>query len=286
MSDFRENPARLEELRSHIRGRENNVLHFYCDHKGWVTLAVGELVDRKSDDLQLRRRAARRWLGETAVEFRHKTTNAVATEALILDDWNRARLFYPKQPGANAARYAQETLLRIVENDSRRLLDDRINRKANLLFRRRPYVEDYDPRVGMALVDVLFNAGGVAIFDMHDDEDDEFHQDIPDFWAALDPESDDLNLTRAKELFASIWDNIAGPVYQQRHELRKTMFNAGIDVAIAAAEAEPNAAIVEGYREEIAELSEQIEAIKRHLRSSRRRTPSRTGNLRKHAPMR
>ena len=46
MADLRTNAAGMAELLEHLREREGAVEHFYCDHRGLVTIAVGYLVDR------------------------------------------------------------------------------------------------------------------------------------------------------------------------------------------------------------------------------------------------
>lgn len=248
MGDLRQNMPRRRELIEHITDREGVIQHFYCDHHGWVTIGVGELVDRPRAQLAVRRNAARTWFRRANVDFRHIGNNAVATEAQVLQDWDRAVAWHAAHGPARARDYAAQTQFRISANDARRLLGNKVDRFTTDLYNLRPYMIRYDERVAMALVDVRYNPAGVALYDMNDDPGDNFHPNIPLLWAALDSRLLNLaerNLDRALELFRDTWANRGNVRYQDRHRRRVEWFRAGIDATRQRARDEFDALIAE-----------------------------------------
>lgn len=233
MSDLRHRHDLMQTLINHIDDREGTKLFFYCDDRsprGFVTIGLGELVDKSGASKATARGVADKWYEDRKgwLQFRHKNTHALANKAQVLDDWGRVFDHGLTHVGAPADTYAPVAHYRITQPHAERLLSDKLGRFIQKLYEKRPFVQQLDPLIHMALVDARYNNARVALYDMHNDPHDHFHPDIPVMWRLMNPGSPDYNLQEALLVFERIWAHRAGARYQERHRTRVHWFHSGV----------------------------------------------------------
>lgn len=206
MADLRLHPGCMHAFLQHLREREGVVNHFYCDSRGLVTIAVGYLVDRGQGGRQRGLSIARTLANRADVHFANKEDGSPATQEEVLADWRRAKDFGFRVRRARA--YGEVTQLRIDDPSIDAITTTVVNKFADELYRKRPFVLRHDARVAMALVDARYNPAGVRIYGNR----------MLAFWNALNPNDRDFDVQRAIELFDQAW---AGSRVMERNSYRK-----------------------------------------------------------------
>lgn len=234
MADLRHQPDLMRTLIRHIDDREGTFLFFYCDNRmprGLVTIGLGELVDRGGAPKAIARGVADHWYEQRKgwLQFRHRATHAIADKAQVLDDWGRVFDHGVTHVGSPANAYAPVAHYRITEPHAQRLLSEKLGRFIQTLYANRPFVQQLDPLIHMALIDARYNSAGVGLYDMHDDPHDHFHHDIPVMWTLMNPGSPDYDLEEALLVFERIWAHRGGARYQERHRTRVHWFHSGVN---------------------------------------------------------
>ncbi|MDB4987531.1 MAG: hypothetical protein JWN04_2709 [Myxococcaceae bacterium] len=219
MSDLRASPEHLALFLAHLKRRESSVAYFYCDTKRLVTIATGQLVDKDAADDAVGRRQARELEGRSDVRFKTATGTA-ASAADVEADWQRVKDYGRAHPTARARDYRLVAQLRIDEASIRSITTTKVSRFCADLYQKRRFVIDYDPRVSMAFVDVLYHPARVALFG-HDPS-------VAAMWRALDPSHAQFDPTTAVVLFEKIWAKRATPVYSTRHMERVAWLRAAL----------------------------------------------------------
>jgi len=226
MGDLRNNHQRLQELLSHIERREGVFRHFYCDSNGLVTIGVGHLVDQRGAPPPARQGVARALANQAGVVFQSRDTGAVASTPQVVEDWTRIHTHGQTHPGLRAADYAPVAILRISNAVARLLLQEKVAGFVAQMYLNRPFAQDLDERIQMALIDVRFNPAGVSLY--QNAPGAHFNPQVPRMWNALNRRHADYSLGRALALFEHIWIGRATPRYQERHRQRIDMFREGV----------------------------------------------------------
>jgi hypothetical protein len=226
MTDLRTDAAGMAELLSHLREREGAVNHFYCDHRGLVTIAVGFLVDRSDGADTVGKQLARTLCARDDVGFA-SATGAAATTAEVEADWQRVKDHGRAHPGIGARHYGPVARLRIDTASVDAITRTIVTRFLDDLYQKRPFVLEHDVHVAIALLDARYNPAGVRIYG--DDPR------VTALWHALDPQHADFDTDRAPALFAQIWDGRGNDRYQGRHAQRVAWMRAGLAPAQPAA---------------------------------------------------
>lgn len=221
MADLRTDPARMAELFAHLKEMESFVPYFYCDDHQLVTIGIGYLVDQTGAADNVGEGLARALARSGDVTF---TRNGVGVDAdEVATDWQRVKTHGRHNPRDDARRFANVAQLRISDQSVRNLTDRTVRSFATQLYRNRPFVLDYDPRVAMAFVDVRYNPARVALYASTT-------PDVPRMWNALDPRHADFAPLRAIALFEAIWAHKQSvPVrYIRRHFQRVQWMRQGL----------------------------------------------------------
>jgi hypothetical protein len=219
MADLRANQLRMKELLDHLVERESVVRHFYCDHRGLVTIAIGYLVDQEHAPDATGKRLARELARRPRVTF--ADSNGVpASESQVELDWDRVKNFGRNRRGAAASEFARVAQLRIGAATVFAITEDIVVGFLNQLYAKKPFVINYDARVAMAFVDVRYNPAGVRLYDNHGA--------IQQMWNAFDPRHSDFSLERAMNLFEQIWAGRGHDRYSVRHYMRAKWMRAGL----------------------------------------------------------
>lgn len=231
MADLRTHSAGMHELLGHLREREGAIEHFYCDHRGLVTIAIGYLVDRGDVQGDHHGRQLAKELSERSDVIFRRPDHTVASESEVEADWQRVKAHGREHAGIGARQYGAVARLRIdlagidaiTSTVVRRFLDD--------LYDRKPFLLSHDVHVAMALIDARYNPAGVKLYG-----DDPEMQAL---WHALDPARGPLDNARAAELFAHPWKDRGNDRYRMRHAQRVAWLHAGLAAPAEAVAASP-----------------------------------------------
>lgn len=213
----------MDQLRMEMIEREGRILHFYCDNRGFVTIGIGHLVDGRGLNRIAAENLARAIGGR--VVFSHPG-GARATPNQVVEDWRRVKDRHADDLAPMGVRgrirvYAQTARLRITVDEANRLWRTRIGRDLDRLYGDgRAWLIDLDERIHMALLDVLYNAAGIALYAQHD------------FWATLNPNLPTCDWDEALRIFRETWRGRGGvnrERYQERHNQRVIHLQAGIE---------------------------------------------------------
>jgi hypothetical protein len=222
VQDLLSNSERMAEFLKHIHAREGAISHFYCDNMGLVTIGSGYLVGTENDAKEL---------AASGIEFKHKTTNNVATPDQIVEDWNRVN----DKKGLETREYRSIAELRLSEGMIGRLSMERVVIFCKALYKAKPFIQYYDPYIAMALVDTRYNSAGLHPWIK---QSDKAHCEM---WLHLNPcdgtgavkNSSTLkqDLKTAVSDFKTAWQSRGGKNkdrYQKRHAIRVEWFNKGV----------------------------------------------------------
>lgn len=216
MTDLRTCAASMAEMIEHLIKFEGAIDHFYCDHRGLVTIAVGALVDRAGASDQTRLSVAREFASRTYVEFHSGAGNQPASTDDVLADWLRVREFGKCHHNHRARSYSSVAKLRLAQSSVEAVTAEKVDTYAATLYTRRSFLAALDPHVTMALVDCRYNPAGVRLFG----------SEMNALWACLGTKHHDPEL--AIELFTSMWDGRGGEAYQRRHQQRIAWMREGL----------------------------------------------------------
>lgn len=205
----------MRQLLAHLREREAAVDHFYCDHKGLVTIAIGFLVDRDGSPDAAGREIARGLTQQSGVRFVRKDGRA-ASVAEVEADWQRVKDLYRKNRQARLGDYARAAALRIDHAAIDSITRPLVLQYLKALYTKNPFMLSYDPKVAMAMVDVRYNAAGVRLWKQHD------------LWNALNPRHPAYDPGRAVLLFERTWAHRGVSRYGYRHWVRVQWLREGL----------------------------------------------------------
>lgn len=222
MADLRTDNAGMAELLDHLLEREGAIDHFYCDHRGLVTIAVGYLVDRDGAPDAAGRQLALNLASRGDVKF-STAAGAAANVAAVEADWQRIKEHGRQNPGLGARGYAAVAQLRIDHTTVGSITGAKVRTFLDDLYQKRPFILNHDVHVAMALIDARYNPAGVALY-----ADDPRLQQM---WSALDTGHAQFDPNRAVQLFEQIWANHGNERYGQRHQRRVAWLRAGLQPA-------------------------------------------------------
>lgn len=204
----------MHELLRHLRERESAVPHLYCDDRGLVTIAVGFLVDKEGAPDAVGRSLAGQLARRPGVRFTRDGSRVSAAD--LEEDWQAVKDHARRHRQVPATSYARVARLRIDATSIENLTQPLVTSFLNDLYRRKPFMMHYDPKVAMAFVDVRYNPAKVKLY----------QQDA--LWCSLDPAHRDFNPERAVVLFERTWA-FRGPVrYGHRHWMRTQWLREGL----------------------------------------------------------
>jgi hypothetical protein len=226
MTDLRTDATGMAELLDHLLEREGAIEHFYCDHRGLVTIAIGYLVDSNGASDAAGKQIAHQLGSRGDVKF-VTAAGAPASIAEIEADWQRVKDHGRQNPGLGARRYGAVAHLRIDRATIDTITATKIRGFLDDLYTKRPFILDHDVHVAMALIDTRYNPAGVALYG-HDEPQ------VPKMWNALDKSHAEYNPDQAVQLFDKIWAGRANERYQQRHQHRVGWMRAGLRPVTAA----------------------------------------------------
>lgn len=213
MPDLAKNPRRLDQLLDHMLEREGAIRHFYCDHRGLVTIGIGYLVDKSGVPDAWGRNLARALAGRApAIRFTHIDGSGGVNAAAVVTDWQRVKDAGRRLGAAGAHRYAAVARLRMPDDSIRALLSTTVRHFIDQLYEKRPAILDLDERVAMALVDARFNPAGIPLYG--------HRPRLQQMWRAFDSGDPAFDPERAVDLFEDIWRHRGTARYQQRHAQR------------------------------------------------------------------
>jgi hypothetical protein len=158
--------------------------------------------------------------------FQNRITGAVASSQQVVEDWNRVHAHGQTHPALRATDYSSVAMLRISDVVAHLLLQERVAGFIAQMYLSRPFTQNLDERIQMALIDVRFNPAGVSLY--QNAPGAHFDPDVPRMWNALNGHHPDYSLGRALALFERIWIGRATPRYQERHRQRVAMFREGV----------------------------------------------------------
>ena len=209
----------MSELLTHLLEREGAIEHFYCDHRGLVTIAIGILVDRDEAEDTAGKQLARDLGNRPGVKFVTKA-GVTASIADIEADWQRVKSHGRANPGIGARRYGAVAQLRIDRATIDAITGTKVRTFLDDLYTKRPFVLNHDVRVAMALIDTRYNPAGVALYG-----------DTPQLqqmWSSLDASKTEFDPARAVQLFEQIWQNRGNERYGLRHKHRVAWMRGGL----------------------------------------------------------
>ncbi|MCU0703149.1 MAG: hypothetical protein MUF18_04070 [Fimbriiglobus sp.] len=131
-----------ENVKRVIRGHEGDIPHMYLDTKGYVTVAVGQLVSSAAEAQKL--------------TFINRATGKPATAEEIAADFAEVS---KQTKGMVASKYRQYTKLDMPEDARSKLYDTRVAGFLSELKGKFPDYDNYPVRVRGALLDMAFNLG-------------------------------------------------------------------------------------------------------------------------------
>jgi hypothetical protein len=206
----------MSELLAHLRERENAVPHFYCDDKGLVTLAIGFLVDQDhtsstAPGLKIATELARR----ADVRFVARD-GSPATVTDVQQDWLTIKNLWLATRPKKLAEYSSAARLRIDAASIDRITQPLVLKFLGTLYARKPFVKSYHPKLSMALVDVRYNAAGVALYK------------LDALFNLLDPTHRDYDPAQAVVIFENTWATRGVYRYAQRHWRRTQWFRDAV----------------------------------------------------------
>lgn len=135
-----------EQLRSMIKEGEGSISHMYLDTRGFVTVAVGQLL-RTAEAAQ-------------ELDFVHRDTGQPAGAAEIAQDYASIK---QQPPGKIASHYRQFTTLDLPEPAIDALLDKRIEGFEAGLRRDFTHYDSYPDAAKLGLMDMVFNLGNAGV---------------------------------------------------------------------------------------------------------------------------
>jgi hypothetical protein len=209
----------MTELLSHLLEREGAIEHFYCDHRGLVTIAIGYLVDRDGGPSGAGSQLARTLASRADVKFVN-AAGAVADVDAVLADWQRVKEHGRQKAGLPARGYASIAHLRIDRATIDSITGAKVRSFLDDLYQKRPFILNLPVQVAMALIDCRYNPAGVALYS----DDPRLRQ----LWAALDDSHAQFNPDRAVQLFQQIWAGRGGDRYGLRHQHRVAWLREGL----------------------------------------------------------
>jgi hypothetical protein len=224
MADLRTDTAGMSELLGHLVEREGSVDHFYCDHRGLVTIAIGILIDKDGAPDTVGKQLAQTLASRSDVKF-VTATGAAASPADVQADWQRVKDHGRQNPGIGARRYGAVARLRVDRASVDAITGTKLRTFLDDLYAKRPFILSHDVHVAMALIDTRYNPAGVALYG----SDPRLQQ----MWNALDASQAQYNPGRAVQLFEQIWAGRGNDRYQQRHRDRVEWMRAGLRSAPA-----------------------------------------------------
>lgn len=219
MTDLRTDSVGMTELLAHLRKREGAINHFYCDHRGLVTIAVGFLVDKNGGAEAVGRRLAHALAEREDVTFATKNGDPVSPEEVVAD-WKRVKDHGRANPNLGARRYGSVAHLRIDDASVDAITGTIVRRFLDQLYERRPFLLQHDVHVAMALLDARYNPAGIRVFDREGP--------VASLWHKLDPQDSAYDAAGAPELFREIWAGRASQRYQERHAERVEWLREGL----------------------------------------------------------
>lgn len=224
MTDVRESPVAINRLIRHLVRAEGSLRHFYCDSRGLVTIAVGELMEPRDRSPAGSRKLVQDLMAVPGVEFVHKSNGEAANEGDVIADLRRAKKHGSLHPGLSARAYAPIAQLRISSSAVAAITSRKIKVFADQLYERRPFIAKLDPLVAMALIDARWNPAGVALYGGL--------TSVVEMWKCLDSVECTYDTIRAVEMFEKIWEGRGGKRYQQRHAVRVEWMEQGLGLHV------------------------------------------------------
>jgi hypothetical protein len=230
MADLRTDAGGMAELLAHLLEREGAIDHFYCDHRGLVTIAIGFLVDRDGAPDVAGKQLAQTLASRGDVKF-VRAAGAAASVADVEADWQRVKEYGRQNPGVGARRYGSVAQLRIDRATIDSITGAKVRTFLDDLYQRRPFILNHDVQVAMALIDTRYNPAGVALYG-----------DAPQLqqmWTALDAGHAHFDPAQAVQLFEQIWQGRGNERYGDRHQRRVGWMRAGLQPAPVRPVAQP-----------------------------------------------
>ncbi len=135
-----------ERRRAMIKEGEGSIAHMYLDTRGFVTVAVGQLL-RTVDDAQ-------------ELDFVHRDTGQPAGAPEVAQDYASVK---HQEPGRVASYYRQFTTLELPEPAIDALLDIRIEGFEKGLRSDFPRYDSYPDAAKLGLMDMVFNLGNAGV---------------------------------------------------------------------------------------------------------------------------
>ena len=136
------------DIKKVIRGHEGDIPYMYLDSKGFVTVAVGNLLSTAAD--------------AQALSFVNRTTGKAATAAEIQTDFDSVK---KQTADMVASKYKPFAALDMPEAARSTLFDSRIAGFETDLKSAFPDYDSYPIRVKGALMDMIFNLGKSGVTD-------------------------------------------------------------------------------------------------------------------------
>lgn len=213
-----DDPAALSQLFDHLR-REGDVDHFYYDDRGFITIAIGVMVDVRHGTLAARRAVADDFAMRWHARFARRGGGG-ASQAAVLGDWDRvAALPIGSRSRADCRTKCQYYIPNPA--DRRAMAMQKVTNFYTILVTRRPYMAHYHSGIQLAFVDTLYNPG-IDTFEMSGDRSR--------MWHALNPAHAQYDPLHARHLFERIWRAVepARQRYQNRVTWRLERFEEGL----------------------------------------------------------
>ena len=135
-----------EQRRSMIKEGEGSIPHMYLDTRGFVTVAVGQLLKTVEAAQEL--------------DFVNRDTGQPAGEAEIAEDYASVK---QQEAGKIASQYRQFTKLDMPGPAMDALLDKRIEGFVEGLRRDFPQYDSYPDPAKLGLMDMVFNLGNAGV---------------------------------------------------------------------------------------------------------------------------
>jgi len=215
-----DDPAALQELFDHLKLFEGDVPHFYFDSENLITIAIGELVDRRNVVLALRRAVAVTFAHAWHAHFLYAGAS-IATAAHVLADWDQVAAL--PLGSRSRAMCQSKCQCRLPTFAARKAIALRkVTTFYNALVATpRAFMAGYHAKIQMALVDTRYNPG-IPMY--------ESSGDIGRMWNALNPSHALYDPLHARDIFARIWRGVksGSQRYQNRVSWRLARFDEGL----------------------------------------------------------
>jgi hypothetical protein len=155
---------RYLDFATSVRRWEGVKSHFYGDSRGLVTLGIGHIFDEGNRVI-----TAGMQLEYGVVQANRASMLYGWNAAEARNEWRRVKqMVIERLPGSisgvvSAGEYATVTRLRITESTALQGLRDKVRTLQRPIYDSHPELERLDIRIGMAVLDVRFNPGGIQV---------------------------------------------------------------------------------------------------------------------------